>query len=232
MARSFSALHWSGQVPDIHPGTGILFYTNHPSWWDPATFSVLQERFFPERTAFGPIDAPTLARYPFLGRAGFLPVAHDSPASIRRLLAAASHILGAGGVFWITAQGEFTDAQMRPVRLRPGLAHIARHSPGCVAIPVALDYRFTTESRPEAFIRFGTPHDPQEQDADRASLQIMLERCLERTMDELASDITFRRAVFAPVFNGSSGMGGLYARIQRLAALIRKRQYEPRHRSQ
>ena len=192
-------------------------------------FAVLQQRFFPERVAFGPIDALTLQRYPFLGRAGFLPVDPKSNASLRSLLVSASHILSSGGVFWITAQGEFTDAQTRPVRLRPGLAHIVARSPGCMVVPVALDYRFTSESRPEAFIRFGRSISPAALPQGRVATQEALERALEETMDTLSQDILLRRPVFSPLTSGRSGMGGLYASLQRASAIVFRTRYDPRH---
>ncbi len=58
-------------------------------------------------------------------------------------------------MLWITAEGAFTDHRARPVALRPGLAHLARQVPGAVILPLALDYTFWNESRPEALLRFG-----------------------------------------------------------------------------
>lgn len=192
-------------------------------------FAVLQEKFFSDRVAFGPIDASTLKRYPFLGRAGFLPVDPRSNASLRTLLISAAHILSSGGIFWITAQGEFTDAQTRPVRLRPGIVHIAARSPACMIVPVALDYRFTSESRPEAFIRFGRSVTPAALPQRRIAAQQVLEQALEETMDALSQDILQRRPVFTPITSGRSGMGGLYASVQRICAVVFRRRYDPRH---
>lgn len=192
-------------------------------------FAVLQEKFFSDRVAFGPIDALTLQRYPFLGRAGFLPVDPRSSSSLRSLLISASHILSSGGVFWITAQGEFTDAQTRPVHLRPGLVHIAARSPGCMIVPVALDYRFTSESRPETFIRFGPSVTPAALPQSRIAAQQVLEQALEETMDALSQDILQRRPVFLSITSGRSGMGGLYASLQRMSAFVFRKHYDPRH---
>ena len=60
-------------------------------------------------------------------------------------------------MLWITAEGSFTDARTRPVRLRPGLAHLARRVPGATIVPLALEYPFWDERTPEALCRFGTP---------------------------------------------------------------------------
>ena len=44
----------------------------------------------------------------------------------------------------------------RPVRLRPGLAHLARRVPGATIVPLALEYPFWDERTPEALCRFGS----------------------------------------------------------------------------
>ena len=56
----------------------------------------------------------------------------------------------------ITAEGSFTDGRVRPVILRPGLAHLARRMPGAVFLPLALEYCFWNESRPECAASFRT----------------------------------------------------------------------------
>ncbi|MFC0500639.1 lysophospholipid acyltransferase family protein [Asaia krungthepensis] len=229
-ARHFSSIRWSGERPSPHPGQGVIFYTNHPSWWDPALFALIQSRFFPDRPGFGPIDAAALARYPLLGKAGFLPVNPRSLSSIRDMIRSCRAILSAGGIFWITAQGEFTDTRRRPVSLRPGIAHLALDSADAMIVPVALDYCYGTEARAEAFIRFGKPLSRAELGATRPEVHHRLETELEATLEALSHDVAHRRLdQFKTLAKGRAGMGGLYAVLQRIVAMMKGQEYEPRH---
>lgn len=226
--KSFSRIRVSGTFPSLQPGQGIILYANHPSWWDPAVFSLIQQHFMAERPGFGPIDAQAVRKYPLLQKAGFLPLDGSSPRSIRQLLISSSVIIDAGGAFWVTAQGEFTDARSRPVILQPGLAHIVRRSPQALVVPVALDYTFGTENRPDIAIRFGSPMRDRAQSTQALSADLAW--ALEETCDDLSRQIiTKHDDAFKTLLEGSTGMGGFYGPIQRLVALVKKQHHEPGH---
>ena len=57
----------------------------------------------------------------------------------------------------ITPEGRFSDPRERPVRLEPGLAHLARRLDRGVFLPLALEYPFWQERTPEALACFGAP---------------------------------------------------------------------------
>jgi hypothetical protein len=60
-------------------------------------------------------------------------------------------------MLWLTAQGEFRDVRERPAGLKNGLgALLARVKKGTV-LPLALEYPFWSEKKPEAHLAFGTP---------------------------------------------------------------------------
>jgi len=223
-------VQWSGHKPDASRASGTLFYSNHPGWWDPALFALLQSHFMPGRPGFGPIDARTLKRYPTLNRAGFLPLDPSSHNSLRQFLDQSKDILKSGGVFWLTAQGQFADVRLRPVRLKSGLAHIASQATDCMIIPVAIEYVYGSESRAEAFIRFGQPVPHSSLPGSLTAKHAFLEDALETTQDALAADVITRdHARFQLLLEGRSGMGGLYAQLQKLSSLMRREKHDPRH---
>ena len=41
-------------------GEPVVFYSNHPGWWDPLTFLFTGHLLNPERMVYGPIDAAAL----------------------------------------------------------------------------------------------------------------------------------------------------------------------------
>jgi hypothetical protein len=127
----------------------------------------------------------------------------------------------------ITAEGAFTDARVRPVRLRPGLAHLARRVPHAVFLPLALEYTFWNESRPEALLRFGKPVDLA---CSAADVQSRLEAALTQTMDVLAEESIARDpTLFQPLLRGTSGVGGIYDTYRRASAVLRGRAFDASH---
>ena len=123
-------------------------------------------------------------------------------------------------MLWVTAQGRFSDPRERPLALRPGVARLMARVPGTVALPLAIDYPFWTEKRPEALARFGAPmRDPER-----------LEEALTEAMDRLAADAMARDpARFKTVMAGSAGLFGVYDAWRRAAAALRGERFERGH---
>jgi 1-acyl-sn-glycerol-3-phosphate acyltransferase len=131
-------------------------------------------------------------------------------------------------IMWITAEGEFTDARRRPLALRPGIAHLARHVPDAVFMPCAFDYVFWNESRPEALVRFGPPVTVAHLPVDAA--QAALTAALTETLDALAEDAASRDpARFVTLLHGAGGIGAIYDMWRYGRALWQGRPYNPRH---
>ncbi len=215
-------------VPAAHTGRPLIVYTNHPSWWDPALFILAFPKLFPGRLAFGPMERSALGRYRLFERMGIFAIDPGTQQGARDFLHAADRGLARPhALLCITAEGAFTDARVRPVRLRPGLAHLARRAPHAVFLPLALEYGFWNESRPEALLRFGKPVDLA---CNPADIQSRLEDALAQTMDALAAEsITRDAALFQPLLRGTSGVGGIYDAYRRTSALLRGRWFNAGH---
>ncbi|MFM2042675.1 MAG: hypothetical protein RLY86_1251 [Pseudomonadota bacterium] len=237
MARSvaggFTALRLARPgVPDLPPGRAVLVYANHPGWWDPAVMIVLATRLFPDRIHTAPMDAAALRRYPFMGRIGLFPVTPNSAAGAAAFLGVGSALLARPDtILWVTAQGGFADPRARPLHLRPGISALLRGGPPVTVLPLALEYPFWTERRPEALCRFGPAIDaaslarlrPGEWDA---LLTLHLTDCL----DALAQAAMARDgAAFRTLLSGRVGTGGVYGLWQRLSANLRGRPFDPAH---
>ena len=167
MARAFRAVRLAEPgVPEavrrLPPDRPLIVYCNHPSWWDPAFAMVMIPRQFAGRACFGPIEAAMLDRYRFMRRLGLFGVEPGARAGAARFLRTSRALLSEPGrMLWVTAQGRFSDPRMRPLALRPGVAHLMASLPGAMALPVALEYPFWDESRPEALARCGSPLEGQ-----------------------------------------------------------------------
>jgi 1-acyl-sn-glycerol-3-phosphate acyltransferase len=229
-ARRFHGVRLArGTLPVLPPDRPVIVYSNHPSWWDPAMFIVLATLRFPERNGYGPMEASALEQYRFMRRIGIFGIKTDSISGAAAFLKISSGLLeDPKTMLWITAEGTFTDARTRPVRLRPGLAHLARRVPGAVIVPLALEYPFWDERTPEALCRFGTVMESGGGTVEDWNGR--LEAALTDAMDLLAADASSREASrFEPLVSGAVGIGGVYDLWRRAKALVRGERFKPQH---
>ncbi len=229
--RAFDAVRMSRTgTPAFPAGRPVILYTNHPSWWDPVLFILLSDKLMRDRQSFGPMEARALGRYPLLRRFGVFGIDPDHPRGAARFLDVSLRVLSSPtSAMWITAEGAFTDPRSRPVRLRPGLAHLARRIEGAVLVPLAIEYTFWNERKPEALVRFGAPLEAG-RNRSVADWTELLERELAATMDVLAAESAMRDpALFAPLLSGTAGVGGIYDLWRRLGAWSRGRRARLAH---
>jgi 1-acyl-sn-glycerol-3-phosphate acyltransferase len=230
LSSAFRAVRLARPAPAVPEGRPIVVFSNHPSWWDPAMMIVLATRLFPRSEGYGPMEAAALERYGFMKRIGIFGIDPDRPAGAARFLAVSAHVLAEPGrMLWVTAQGRFTDPRVRPVRLRAGVAHLMARLPDVVALPLALDYPFWTESRPEALAAFGPPIDGAT-GGDARDWTGRLEAALEATADRLTGLAVARdEFAFDTLLAGGAGVGGVYGAWGRLRAAAAGRPYRLEH---
>jgi 1-acyl-sn-glycerol-3-phosphate acyltransferase len=229
-ARRFHGVRLArGTLPSLPQDRPVIVYSNHPSWWDPAMFIMLARLRFPDRDGYGPMEASALQQYGFMRRIGIFGIETDSPRGAAAFLKISGGLLeDPRTMLWITAEGGFTDARSRPVRLRPGLAHLVRRIPDAVIVPLALEYPFWDERTPEALCRFGTPMASGAGTVEEWNGR--LEAALTDTMDRLAADgMTRDPARFEPLLSGEAGVGGVYDLWRRAKALVRGERFQPQH---
>lgn len=233
LRRHFNAVRLARDAPRPQANGPTILYCNHPAWWDPLVLLVLCRAVFPGHRVLGPIDAAALGRYSILGRVGCFPVTTGTFAGARAFLAASSDVLAAPGhVLAVTAQGRFSDVRARPVRLRPGVAHLLAADPARQAIPVALEYVFWNERAPEVLIRFGAAvRGDARAGSAAAATRDKLEAALESAQDRLARDAAAREAAcFDVLLSGRrAGIGGPYDWYERLRARLRREPFDPSH---
>ena len=231
MSRDFHAVRLSGGVPAALPReTPVIVYCNHPSWWDPALCIVSAYRLFPGRPGFAPMDQAAFARYGVFRRMGVFGVELDRPSGARRFLDVSTRALSVpGGMMWINAEGTFTDPRLRPVSLRPGVAHLARRRRDAVLMPMAMSFEFWEESRPEALARFGAPVALDGAEAV-GEITARLTAALEGTMDALARDSMSRDpSRFTILVRGRSGADRIYDGWRRAKSLLRGQRFSAAH---
>ncbi len=232
LLSDFHAMRLSrGGVPDAATPR-LIVYSNHPSWWDAVAFVLLADTVFRGRAGYAPIDAKMLSRYRFMARIGTFGIEPEGRAGGAAFLAAARRILEKpDGLLLVTAQGRFADVRERPLRLRPGLAHLAKLRPDATFLPLALDYVFWDERKPELLVRFGRPLPAASLTGRPVTERTdALAHALEETMDTLAHDAMTRDpAVFDTLFAGRVGVGGVYDLWRRARAALKGERFSPAH---
>jgi len=237
LARNFHAvrlLAWDAAgaaVPAI-AGQPVIFYSNHPSWWGTLVFVFVGQRLFPERIVYGPMDARALGKYRFMERIGLIGIERHTRAGATRFLRtvrAASHRTDV--IYWITAQGEFTDPRVRPAVLRPGIGHAAAGDARGLIVPLAVEYPFSNERCPEALVAFGPPLRLDDSgDRTAEEWNEILAPSLEAVQGRLADAARLPDpARFTALLDGRVGVGVAYDTIRRLKAWSRGERCDVSH---
>lgn len=237
LAKSFHAVRLlteaagGASVPAI-AGEPVIFYSNHPGWWDPLVFLLVGQKLFPDRLVYGPIDAAALGKYQFLERIGFIGIdPHSRAGAARFLRTVRAAEKRTDVIYWITAQGEFTDPRVRPAVLRPGVGHAAAAAGRGLIVPLVVEYPFWNERCPEALVAFGPAMRLGETAARTADeWSDSLARGLQAAQDRLA-DAAQRRdpTRFTTLHAGRVGVGFAYDTIRRLRACLRGERFDASH---
>jgi 1-acyl-sn-glycerol-3-phosphate acyltransferase len=219
-------------MPRDYGARPLVIFANHPGWWDGVAFMLLSQALFVPRRMFIPMEAAALARYPFMRRIGVFGIETGSPRGAVAFLRVARDVLAAPDrMLWMNAPGRFSDVRERPVPIAPGMTRLPEIAPGALFIPLALDYPFWTERKPEMLCAFGEPIEGAALAVlDRDARGKALAMALGATMDRLAQDAMAREpARFETILRGHEGMGGLFPLWRRTIAAFRGERYDPRH---
>jgi 1-acyl-sn-glycerol-3-phosphate acyltransferase len=185
----FSALPIAGRMP-------IVLYANHAGWWDPLVGLLLKAAFFPNYTLFAPVDAVSLTRYKILTKVGFFGVERQTRRGVMDYFSTAEAILRESEhLLAVTPHGCFTDARARPVQFQRGLGLLATRVKHALFVPVAIEYTFWDQRRPEIFCRFGEATEISADDSKGLNAwhwTAAFELRLENAQDALAKEVCRR----------------------------------------
>lgn len=229
--RALRVARWGWPAAGAAPAPLVVF-ANHPSWWDGMAFMLLSTRVLNSHRMFVPMDAEALGRYRFMRRIGAFGIDTGTARGAMAFLRIAGEVLRhPGHALWINAPGQFQDPRQRPVLVAPGLVRLAEIVPGARFVPLALEYPFWSERRPEMLAAFGSSISGADlailPRPDRATRMC---DALTATMDALARDALAREeARFDTVLQGREGMGGIYDTWRGTLAILRGQRFDPRH---
>ena len=231
--KSFHKVRVSGAERTFHTGPLIAF-ANHASWWDPIVALTAGRMLFPNRCAYAPIDANMLRKYPMFGRMGFFGVEKGTRRGAAQFLRMGQQIMqDAESLLLVTPQGRFADVRERPVRFEAGLGHLAARCHSGVLVPIAMEYAFWEEKRPEVLLRVGRPvkvADFASKHLSAADWTELLQARLEEAQDELR-DLSIQRAAnpFDVLFSGQYRIHPVYDLWRRVGSWLSGREFVAAH---
>jgi len=231
--RNFNAVRVAGRdiVESLPPGS-LVFFLNHPGWWDPMTGVLMTDLLFPDRRFAAPMDAEALSRYPVLERLGFFAVERDTVTGAKEFLRTCRELMKRPEtILWLTPTGKFCDARQSAPFMN-GLSHLVDQNFEGSVLPMAIEYTFWNERCPELLVQFGPRVAISGLSADRDARTQTLEQSLARTQASLAELAVARdAAAFSTLQTGRAGIGGLYDSWRRMTAWVQGRNFQDRHES-
>ncbi len=235
--QHFNALRVAGGPRFPLDARPLIVVINHPSWWDPLTSILLSRYFLPRVDHYAPIDAAALPKHRILTGMGLFPVEQGTPRGAVHFLRAAAAILSdPNAVLWLTPQGAFTDVRSRPVTFKSGLASLLKRLDQVTVVPLAYEYSFWNEPRPEILTAVGTPlFFRRGAMVGAAGLDAgdAVAEALAHTQDELAALALTRDAErFDTVLGGLSEQGMLRRMLAGLRGGVHPRQYVARQQAE
>jgi 1-acyl-sn-glycerol-3-phosphate acyltransferase len=231
MAKRFNSVRVLGDRPAPVPEErSVIFFSNHPGWYDPLIMVMSAYIYLPDHRPFGPMDADALAKYNFMKKIGIFGVEQASARGAARFLQISRGLLATPGkALMITPQGQFTDARVRPVEFKAGLARLAADC-GAILQPLASEFVFWDEPRPEVLLKFGQQIDTRNQTLEPAEWKVRLELALTEAQDELAKAAIARDpSAFTLLIDGKHGVNPIYDLWRYLKALIKGEKFSAAH---
>lgn len=166
--RAFRGI-WVDGSPPVADGK-LLFYANHPGWWDGFVFHQLTQHW--RLDGYCVMDEVQLKRFPFLRRLGAFSIAKTKPLESVRY---ANRLLQQPkSAVIIFPEGELSHSgKLKP--LMRGVEMLARHS-GAQCIPLGIRYAFLDDRKPDILVSVGEAHGPEALESMQERLQGQLDR--------------------------------------------------------
>ena len=166
------------------------------NWWDGIVLYNTTHRIFHKEIR---LMVEELNRFPLLRRGGAYSVNKKSPQSAMKALKYSVDVVGdLRNMLCIFPQGIIRPPHFRPIEFQTGLAYIAENALkkyGKVnLIPMAVDYAFFRDNRPEVIVEFGKRIELRQgnefDNMSRKELTHYLEKALTETCDSQFKEIS------------------------------------------
>ena len=177
------------------PETPIILFAPHSNWWDGIVGYNICNRIFKKEIR---LMVEELNRFPLLRRGGAFNVNKKSAqASMQAIKYSVEAVGDTNNILYLFPQGIIKPPNYRPIEFQTGLTYIAEKAAkkyGKVALlPVAVNYFFLRDNRPEVFVDFGDLIELNNDKPDRKEYSEFLSKTLEQLCDKQFDDISHAR---------------------------------------
>ena len=195
LEKRFHGLYYKGAEKfyvQKDPETPIIMFAPHHNWWDGMVGYNICNRIFKKEIR---LMIEELNRFPLIRRGGAFSVNKKSPQASMPALKFAVETLGdVNNILYIFPEGIIKPPNHRPLELQTGMTYIAEKAAkkyGKVALmPVAVNYYFLRDNRPEVLIEFGDIiHLNGDEKVDRKEYTHRMGKILEGLCDSQINDI-------------------------------------------
>lgn len=136
-----------------------ILYAPHGNWWDGIVGYNLCRRVFNLKLR---MMIEEMNRFPIFSKAGAFPVNKKSPQeSMKALKYIVEDLKKSDMGLWIFPQGIIKPPNWRPIEFQTGMTYIAQNVAkkygGINLIPIAVNYVFLREDKPEVLVEVGEP---------------------------------------------------------------------------
>lgn len=169
--------------PEAAGNRPLLYLMNHSSWWD-GLLAYHAARTLTEGKHYFMMEEAQLEKYRFFRRLGAYSINPSRSADVLSSLRYTAGLLREGGRVWMYPQGEIRPLDERPVGLKQGAALVLRLCPDAAVVPVTLYHGLYLHSKPEAVLLAGEPLMEDWKEQDRREIGEILERTLNRQLEQ------------------------------------------------
>ncbi|MCD8378259.1 MAG: lysophospholipid acyltransferase family protein, partial [Candidatus Gastranaerophilales bacterium] len=169
-----------------------IFFAPHNNWWDGIVGYNICNRICKKEIR---LMIEELNRFPLLRRGGGFSVNKKSPqASMESLQYSVRTLKDLNNILYIFPQGIITPPNHRPIELQTGISYIAQKAAkeyGKVnLVPVAVNYFFLRDNRPEVWVEFGEVIELSDAKINRKEYSLFLAKKLETLCDKQIKEIS------------------------------------------
>jgi hypothetical protein len=135
----------------------------------------------------------------------------------------------ANTILFFTPQGRFADVREVEPKFESGLSHLAAKGTNAVFIPMALEFTYWEEKRPEILIRFGEPLQPTSVQTPKELNYILEARLMQATQRLADASIARETDAFQNLLTGTVGTNIIYDMWHRIKSVFTRQKFTPAH---
>jgi len=154
LKKHFYKIHIKGTNNVLYRDKSLptIMFGNHSNWWDGFLAFYLSFDLW-KKDQYLMMDIKQMRKYKFFKWIGAFSVNRESAReSYKSIVYAANLLKNRNTMLWIYPQGEMLPNDIRPLMFQNGLSKLLEMTGKVNLFPIAFNYEFMMEQRPEVFI--------------------------------------------------------------------------------